>query len=95
MMGTERILAEMLTCAKRAGEAIMDIYGRPGAEEVTYKEDSSPLTAADKASDGVIKAALTALCPECGYLSEESEDDAARLVLCGGSSGRHQGVFET
>lgn len=41
-------IQEICTLAKRAGAAIMEIYGSPFAVEM--KEDRSPLTAADRAS---------------------------------------------
>jgi 3'(2'), 5'-bisphosphate nucleotidase len=55
--------------SRKAGEAIMGIYD--GDHAVEYKEDKSPLTAADKASHKVIVAGLQKHFPEIPILSEE------------------------
>jgi len=59
---------------KEAGEAAMSFYDNPG---VNYKEDQSPVTGADLASEKVLLKALS----KTGHsiLSEESEDDLERL----------------
>lgn len=59
--------------AKQAGSAIMKIYGTDDFS-VEYKEDSSPLTTADKASHEVIMAGLKKHFPEIPILSEEGTD---------------------
>ena len=56
--------------AKEAGTAILSVYD--GDHAVEYKEDKSPLTAADKASHEVIVAGLQNHFPEIPILSEES-----------------------
>ena len=43
------------------------------------KSGSSPVSEADIAVDHFLRERLTALAPDCGWLSEESEDDRARL----------------
>jgi myo-inositol-1(or 4)-monophosphatase len=43
------------------------------------KEHNSPVSEIDVAVDRLLKDRLTALAPEAGWLSEESEDDLARL----------------
>jgi len=58
--------------AERAGEAINEVYQRADAD-VTYKDDKSPLTAADLASHEVLKAGLADLAPEIPTLSEEGK----------------------
>jgi 3'(2'), 5'-bisphosphate nucleotidase len=58
--------------ARKAGAAIMDIYG--GDCTVETKSDNSPLTAADKASHEVIVAGLKALTPDIPILSEEGKN---------------------
>ena len=64
-------IADVCKIAERAGAAIMKIYA--GDAEVEYKEDNSPLTAADKASHQVINAALAELYPTIPVLSEEGK----------------------
>jgi 3'(2'), 5'-bisphosphate nucleotidase len=55
--------------ANVAGQAIMSVYD--GDHAVEYKDDKSPLTAADKASHEVIMAGLQKAYPEIPILSEE------------------------
>jgi 3'(2'), 5'-bisphosphate nucleotidase len=55
--------------AKEAGQAILSVYD--GDHAVEYKDDKSPLTAADKASHEVIIAGLQNHFPEIPILSEE------------------------
>ena len=43
------------------------------------KDGGSPVTEADIAVDRLLRERLTRLAPDCGWLSEESEDDRARL----------------
>jgi len=59
--------------AKQAGTAIMNIYGTDDFA-VEYKDDHSPLTAADKASHEVIMAGLEKNFPDIPILSEEGAD---------------------
>ena len=58
--------------AKAAGKVILSVYD--GDHAVEYKEDKSPLTAADKASNEVIVAGLRKYFPEIPILSEEGAD---------------------
>ncbi len=55
-----------------AGKAINEIYEKADLG-VSYKDDKSPLTAADLASHEVLKAGLTELAPEIPTLSEEGK----------------------
>lgn len=61
------------TIARKAGEAIMAIYGEDDFA-VEMKDDKSPLTAADKASHEVIIAGLQKHWPYIPILSEEGAD---------------------
>ncbi|MBN2796949.1 MAG: 3'(2'),5'-bisphosphate nucleotidase CysQ [Clostridia bacterium] len=47
--------------------------------EITYKEDDSPLTCADRAADEIIVNLIKEAFPEHAILSEESADDLSRL----------------
>jgi 3'(2'), 5'-bisphosphate nucleotidase len=58
--------------ARAAGAAIMEIYD--GDHAVEFKDDKSPLTAADKAAHRVIVAGLEELTPDIPILSEEGRD---------------------
>ena len=64
------LLDAVVTIARAAGDAIMDIY-RSGSD-VSYKSDASPLTAADLAAQHLIHGQLARLTPELPQLSEEA-----------------------
>jgi 3'(2'), 5'-bisphosphate nucleotidase len=66
------LLTEVLTIAKRAGEAILAIYRSQEKIVVTVKEDDTPLTQADLAADQLITTQLKALSQHYPILSEES-----------------------
>ena len=72
-------LAALVSIARRAGEAIMEVYGTAFAVE--QKADQSPLTEADRRAHEVIVAGLQGLDPDTPVLSEESAQDdiAGRL----------------
>jgi 3'(2'), 5'-bisphosphate nucleotidase len=62
--------------ARAAGSAAMRHYG---AADVSFKSNSSPVTAADHAANGVIIAAIREAFPADAILSEEMRDSASRL----------------
>lgn len=64
-------LLSVIDIARRAGEAIMQIYVRDF--DVVEKADNSPLTEADLASHRCIIEGLKKLTPEIPVLSEESD----------------------
>jgi 3'(2'), 5'-bisphosphate nucleotidase len=67
----DKLLPQVVSIAREAGLAIMEVYADP-TNNVMTKEDDSPLTQADLAADRIIKAGLQNL--QCGWpvLSEES-----------------------
>ena len=69
----ERLLPALLSAARLAGQAIMDIYVN-GQHDTQLKDDHSPVTAADLAAHGVLVAALARLLPDCPVVSEEDSD---------------------
>jgi len=74
-MPQEKLTTTIMDIAKKAGEAIMDIYNNADLSNVVdYKADDSPLTLADKASENVIKPALEDLEENYPILSEEGRD---------------------
>lgn len=75
-------LAPLAALAHRAGEAILEVYGRAAAD-VTLKEDRTPLTEADRASHRVIIDGLQALTPDVPVISEEGEEPDPRLLAGG------------
>jgi 3'(2'), 5'-bisphosphate nucleotidase len=73
LIGAESLMTKAIFAAKKAGEAIIDVYGSDF--NVEQKEDSSPLTLADQRSHEIIASLLlqagnTAL----PLLSEEGRD---------------------
>ncbi len=73
-MMPDDLISSVKEISKAAGAAILEIYNRDGAIEVTSKDDDSPLTKADLAAHQIIVAALTKLTPDLPILSEESSD---------------------
>ena len=59
--------------ARRAGKAILEVYGDADFGVVT-KEDDSPLTRADLAAHNIIVSELEAAVPDVPVLSEESDE---------------------
>ena len=68
----QTLVPELIQTAERAGDAVLEVYNRADVD-VTYKEDDSPLTQADLASQEVIAQALQQLAPDIPILSEESK----------------------
>ena len=66
------LVRDAVSIARRAGDAILEVYGREDFGTV-QKSDASPLTLADKAAHELIVAALHALDPKIPVLSEESD----------------------
>jgi 3'(2'), 5'-bisphosphate nucleotidase len=63
---------DIVTIAKEAGDAIMQIYKQDF--EVEYKQDNSPLTLADKKANDIIEINLSQLSVNLPILSEEGGD---------------------
>jgi 3'(2'), 5'-bisphosphate nucleotidase len=73
LLNLENLLTEAIIAAKKAGEAILDVYG--SEFRVEQKEDSSPLTLADKRSHEIISGHLRKSGnPALPVLSEEGRD---------------------
>ena len=62
---------DIVTIAKEAGNAIMQIYAQDF--EVEYKQDNSPLTLADQAANDIIETGLNQLSVNLPILSEEGK----------------------
>ena len=65
-------LNDLLDATIRAGQVILEI--KSGDLGVEIKSDSSPVTAADKASNAILLEALSQLYPDVPVISEEAED---------------------
>jgi 3'(2'), 5'-bisphosphate nucleotidase len=68
------LISSVKEISQAAGAAILEVYNREGAIEVTIKDDHSPLTEADIAAHKIIVSALLKLTPDVPILSEESVD---------------------
>lgn len=75
-MNQAEVVEVLKDLAVRAGQVIMDIYETDFS--VDYKEDSSPLTMADKQANALIVEGLQKNFPEAAILSEEVKDDKSR-----------------
>ena len=67
-------LDAVIAIARKAGEAILTVYNRPGDLSVQSKGDESPLTEADLASHHAIMEGLAALPDQYPVMSEESTE---------------------
>jgi 3'(2'), 5'-bisphosphate nucleotidase len=72
MQNLNSLLEPVSTLARRAGDAILEVYAN--TFEVSKKADSSPLTLADMRSHHVIVNGLRELTPDLPVLSEEASD---------------------
>src|SRR5579862_4438560 len=66
----DALLEIALRAALAGGEAVMRVYADPF--EVSHKDDKTPVTEADLASERVIVEMLTATCPDIPIVSEET-----------------------
>ncbi|GGA93740.1 3'(2'),5'-bisphosphate nucleotidase CysQ [Puia dinghuensis] len=66
-------IAALQALAANAAKAILDIYyDETLISQVTFKQDASPLTLADKASHAILVEGLKTLTPDIPVMSEES-----------------------
>jgi 3'(2'), 5'-bisphosphate nucleotidase len=75
MNAYSQYLPSLLTLAKEAGDAILEVY-HSASPDVQQKSDNSPLTKADLASHHIIVDGLSKLTPDIPILSEEASDIA-------------------
>ncbi len=76
----EKELETAKEAAIQAGKAILEIYQNSEEWKVEYKEDTSPLTQADKAANNIIVKLLKERFPLYAVLSEEEKDNTNRLA---------------
>lgn len=72
-MWNDQQLDELVRISIAAGKEILAVYERAGDIDVTIKDDSSPLTEADRRAHQLIEAELHKLTPTIPILSEESD----------------------
>ncbi len=75
-MNQSQVVNVLIDLAIQAGQVIMDIYETDFS--VDYKDDSSPLTMADKQANALIVEGLGKHFPHAAILSEEVKDDKSR-----------------
>ncbi len=75
-MWKENELDALLRIAISAGKEILSVYERAGDIEVEIKDDSSPLTEADRRAHELIVEELQQFSPSIPILSEESDKSA-------------------
>lgn len=73
-----RELAEAVATADAAGDVILEFYNAHSAGEYK-KDDGSPVTDADLASDKLIRERLSAAFPADAFLTEEGAKEESRL----------------
>ncbi|MBD3610161.1 MAG: 3'(2'),5'-bisphosphate nucleotidase CysQ [Gammaproteobacteria bacterium] len=71
-MSLSEILPHVIMIARETGEEILKYYEADRQLEVMHKSDSTPLTEADLAANGVVVESLGLLTPDIPILSEES-----------------------
>ena len=69
---TEEIIQGVIALTRQAGSAIMDVYKSPF--DVHFKDDNSPVTAADTKANTIITEGLKEINPKISILSEEGGD---------------------
>ena len=72
-MNFDAFIAEVCDIAKQAGQEIMKIYNASEGIEIEKKDDNSPLTKADKASNAVICDRLQKMAVPIPIISEENK----------------------
>jgi myo-inositol-1(or 4)-monophosphatase len=78
---SDALAASIVDAAQTAGELALGFF-RPGGKtsaRIFHKQGGSPVTEADYLVDRFLRDRLEGLFPEAAWLSEESEDTAARL----------------
>ena len=71
------VAAQVADAVRSAGALALDASRKP--LKTWVKGHDSPVSEADIAVDALLKERLTAILPDAGWLSEETEDDRARL----------------
>ena len=73
-MWKDEQLTNLLKIVRQAGIEILSVYSHTNNYNVSYKEDNSPITEADRLANNLIVDALKKLPSNLPILSEESED---------------------
>jgi myo-inositol-1(or 4)-monophosphatase len=76
--GTDRLAAALAAAVSEAGALALTTFRQPLRHWT--KGHASPVSEADLAVDALLRRRLAAAAPDAGWLSEESEDEPARLA---------------
>lgn len=77
MINPEAVLSDMQALSIAAGKEILKMYKK--SVPIEYKNDDTPVTAADKAANEIIVNGLKERYPTIPILAEESTDNLLRL----------------
>jgi len=80
-MAASELMRSIVEIALAAGQEILAVYNAEEQPEVSLKDDSSPLTDADRRAHRLICERLSALTPDIPVLSEESEAEETGVRL--------------
>jgi len=72
------LVSDFTAAVHAAGSLALDAFGKP--LRTWFKGQSSPVSEADIAVDELLRKKLSALAPDAGWLSEETEDAPGRLA---------------
>ena len=72
-MDLQKIMVDLKDVVDASGNSIMTIYSEADTE-IAFKEDRSPLTLADRASNDIINHGLEELIPDIPVISEENRE---------------------
>jgi len=73
----EKTLQQVEAIVREAGAIVRKYHDQP--DQVDWKGENDPVTAADRAVNDFLVEQLTAVFPDIGILAEESKDDLSRL----------------
>jgi len=73
----EKTLEQVEAIVREAGAIVRKYHDQP--DQVDWKGENDPVTAADRAVNAFLVEQLTAAFPDVGVLAEESKDDLSRL----------------
>jgi 3'(2'), 5'-bisphosphate nucleotidase len=81
MISSRSKLEPIITLARRAGDAILELYGRAGDPGgIELKDDETPLTKADQTAHRIITMGLSRITPDIPVISEEGDPPDPALL---------------
>jgi len=77
-VGPSPLLRELIELAHAAGKAVMDVYGKDAG--MRLKDDRTPVTEADLASERIILDGLRRIAPDIPVISEEATAEGQEAI---------------